>query len=174
MNSLMKRFGAGLMALVLVLSLFVGALPTNVHAANSNPYKRHDYSAVLSDQALDYYTGNYTWEKLSVLEGDEDCLDLSSPMFTALHALMTNTMTNDVSYDSLTSYWDETDGNILFYSDEVSSSYNREHVWPKSHASFHEKNGGCDLHHLRPTNTTINSTRNNYIMGNVKDEYSDC
>ena len=33
MNTLMKRFGAGLMALVLVLSLFVGVLPTDTYAA---------------------------------------------------------------------------------------------------------------------------------------------
>ena len=26
----------------------------------------------------------------------------------------------------------------------------REHVWPKSRASFMQQNGGSDLHHLRP------------------------
>ena len=89
MNSLMKRFGAGLMALILVLSLFVGALPTDVFAATANPYARDDYSVVLSDQALDYYSGNYSWERLSALEGgDEDCLDQDNPMFEALHTLM--------------------------------------------------------------------------------------
>ena len=102
MNSLMKRFGAGLMALVLVLSLFVGALPTDVFAATGqytyNTGTRHDYSTVLSEQALEYYTGDYTWEALSALKGgDENCLETDNPMFKALHTLMDDTMTQSVS-----------------------------------------------------------------------------
>lgn len=36
------------------------------------------------------------------------------------------------------------------------SYFNREHVWPKSHASFYQENGGADRHHLRPVSATIN------------------
>lgn len=40
--------------------------------------------------------------------------------------------------------------------------WNREHVWAKSHGDFGTNPGpGTDLHHLRPADASINSTRNN-------------
>lgn len=40
--------------------------------------------------------------------------------------------------------------------------WNREHVWAKSHGDFGETTGpGTDVHHLRPTDVTVNSTRGN-------------
>ncbi|MEU9015849.1 endonuclease [Streptomyces sp. NPDC048479] len=40
--------------------------------------------------------------------------------------------------------------------------WNREHVWAKSHGDFGTDVGpGTDIHHLRPTDVTVNSTRGN-------------
>ncbi|WP_139981097.1 endonuclease I family protein [Nocardioides litoris] len=40
--------------------------------------------------------------------------------------------------------------------------WNREHVWAQSHGSFGTTPGpGTDLHHLRPTDVTVNSARGN-------------
>ncbi len=40
--------------------------------------------------------------------------------------------------------------------------WNREHVWPQSHGNFGTSTGpGTDLHHLRPEDVTVNSTRGN-------------
>jgi endonuclease I len=40
--------------------------------------------------------------------------------------------------------------------------WNREHVWAKSHGDFGTSRGpGTDIHHLRPTDVTVNSTRGN-------------
>ncbi len=40
--------------------------------------------------------------------------------------------------------------------------WNREHVWAKSHGDFGTTMGaGTDLHHLRPADESVNSTRNN-------------
>lgn len=40
--------------------------------------------------------------------------------------------------------------------------WNREHVWAKSHGDFGTSMGpGTDLHHLRPTDVSVNSTRGN-------------
>ncbi len=40
--------------------------------------------------------------------------------------------------------------------------WNREHVWAKSHGDFGTANGpGTDVHHLRPEDVTVNSTRGN-------------
>ena len=168
MKNAFKRISAGLLALMLVLSLFVGALPAKVSAATGtltyNTGTRHDYNSVLSDQAKAYYTGNNTWEKLSVLQGSNgSCTDMNTPMFKALHNLMSSTMTNSVSYSSMPDYWKYTDASggsntyILFYKDVMGpdSTMNREHVWPNSHGTFDKTQGGCDLHHLRPTDNTI-------------------
>ncbi|OAB88456.1 ribonuclease [Janibacter melonis] len=41
-------------------------------------------------------------------------------------------------------------------------NWNREHVWAKSHGDFGTTAGpGTDLHHLRPTDVTVNSARGN-------------
>lgn len=46
-------------------------------------------------------------------------------------------------------------------------NWNREHVWAKSHGDFGTSNGpGTDLHHLRPTDVTVNSARGNLDFDN--------
>lgn len=183
MTHFAKRITSVMLAILLVLSIVVGTLPTIASAKTgtlvSNTGTRHETCTSLSSQAQAYYTGDYSWENLSSMTGgNENCLDTDNELFEALHTLMSSTMTNSVSYSSLPTYWAKTDAtngsstNVFFYSDVVSTdSLNREHVWPKSHASFKKNNGGSDLHHLRPTNSGVNSSRGNLIMGNVKDEY---
>ncbi|HCA86123.1 MAG TPA: ribonuclease [Streptomyces sp.] len=70
---------------------------------------------------------------------------------------------------------DEDPGNpanvVLLYSGRSQSKadnggdpdqWNREHVWAKSHGDFGTETGpGTDIHHLRPTDVTVNSTRGN-------------
>ncbi len=42
------------------------------------------------------------------------------------------------------------------------NDFNREHVWAKSHGDFGNNMGpGTDLHHLRPTDASVNSSRGN-------------
>ncbi|WDZ87080.1 endonuclease [Micromonospora cathayae] len=42
------------------------------------------------------------------------------------------------------------------------NDWNREHVWAKSHGDFGTSTGpGTDVHHLRPEDVTVNSTRGN-------------
>lgn len=45
--------------------------------------------------------------------------------------------------------------------------WNREHVWAKSHGDFGTRLGaGTDLHHIRPADVTVNSSRNNKNFDN--------
>ncbi|XAS68533.1 endonuclease [Micrococcaceae bacterium Sec5.7] len=49
--------------------------------------------------------------------------------------------------------------------------WNREHVWAKSHGGFGTATGpGTDVHHLRPTDVTVNSDRGNkdFDMGGTQ------
>ncbi len=48
------------------------------------------------------------------------------------------------------------------------SGWNREHVWAKSRGNFGTAQGpGTDVHHLRPSNISVNSARGNRWFGNA-------
>ncbi|MBC8527523.1 MAG: endonuclease [Candidatus Cloacimonetes bacterium] len=54
------------------------------------------------------------------------------------------------------------------------SDWNREHVWAKSHGNFGTSPGpGTDVHHIRPTDVTVNSRRGNLDFDNGGTEYID-
>ncbi|NHA00049.1 ribonuclease [Nocardioides sp. W3-2-3] len=53
--------------------------------------------------------------------------------------------------------------------------WNREHTWPQSHGDFGTSNGpGTDLHHLRPEDVTVNSTRGNKDFDNGGSAVANC
>ncbi|MDR7071482.1 endonuclease [Fictibacillus barbaricus] len=54
------------------------------------------------------------------------------------------------------------------------NDWNREHVWAKSHGNFGTAMGpGTDLHHLRPTDASVNSSRGNLDFDNGGTEDSE-
>ncbi|MFR9675385.1 endonuclease I family protein [Streptomyces sp. TR06-5] len=65
---------------------------------------------------------------------------------------------------------------VLLYSGQTRSAsqhggnqddWNREHVWAKSHGDFGTSTGpGTDIHHLRPTDVTVNGARGNKDFDN--------
>lgn len=95
---------------------------------------------------------------------------------TALHTIIKTQ--SKVTYDGVWNALKVTDQDpansnnvILVYSGRSQSKstngggvndWNREHVWAKSHGDFGTATGpGTDLHHLRPEDVTVNSTRGN-------------
>ena len=59
---------------------------------------------------------------------------------------------------------------------DTRGGYNREHCWCQSNSvnndgqqMWGEKGGGADMHHLRPVETRLNSTRNNHPYGEISD-----
>ncbi|WP_406832857.1 endonuclease [Pedococcus sp. KACC 23699] len=53
--------------------------------------------------------------------------------------------------------------------------WNREHVWAKSHGDFGTANGpGTDVHHLRPEDVSVNSTRGNLDFDNGGSSVAQC
>ena len=172
-------------ALALLISILPG-LALNADAAGEAEYTntgtRHVIAEELSAKAIAYYTGSNTMEVFETLQGvdtDNSVEAAGGELFLALQNLMYSTLTNTVSYSSLTKYWKYTDASsgssdaILFYSDIYETGYNREHVWPKSQGNFYESGAGSDLQHLRPTNPTVNSTRSHYTMGYVRGVLTD-
>jgi len=70
-------------------------------------------------------------------------------------------------------YTGRSQAKIMNSGDTTSSDnnlWNREHVWAKSHGDFGTNMGpGTDLHHLRPADESVNSTRNNLDFDNGGD-----
>lgn len=97
-----------------------------------------------------------------------------------------NSIVSDQTKLSYSAVWDalkETDedpsnsGNVILLYSGVSRSksanggntgdWNREHVWAKSHGDFGTSTGpGTDIHHLRPSDVQVNSTRGNKDFDN--------
>lgn len=118
--------------------------------------KRNNYQAIktMTYTASETYTGTY-YESVENLSG--------TSLLTGLHNLMDNTHTTYISYNSLKSHFAKSDDNIDIYTGKKISNLNREHIWPKSLSNnvFKEEYAGSDLHHLRPSDATINSMRSN-------------
>ena len=184
MKTILRRTAVLLLVLAMVLSM----LPSVFAAAGSKIYNegiRDQACTALSAQANAYYTGSYTYEKLSALSGASETASSydatqNNPLYDALYELMSTTQTDYYSYNSLSTDFAYTDSVAGASEGEMSdiwggrldtwngSYFNREHVWPKSRASFYQINGGADRHHLRPASAYINTKVHiNYPYGNT-------
>ena len=176
----MKKRLLSLGAIILTLCLVLTSLlPLVAVAAPSTGYSKVSNSGIRDElctsldgtSAGSYYTGSYTYEKLSSLSG--------AALRTSLGDLMTDTHAKNSSYDDCHYMANNTDceDNDTTHLTTIYSSYsatqdewgewNREHVWPKSLGGFGESKAGADLHHIRPSEMVINSFRNNNKYGNV-------
>ena len=99
-------------------------------------------------------------------------------LLEGLASLSRTKHTTETSYGSLPDYFKTTDkdpnksGSVLdFYSKISTTSFNREHVWPKSLSgnAYENNKAGADVHHIRPTISSINSSRNNSLYGELND-----
>lgn len=68
---------------------------------------------------------------------------------------------------------------ILFYtgqsivkSQDLNNDWNREHLWPQSLGWFTTSGAGSDLHHIRPCNISVNSSRGNTKYGTGSSYYN--
>ena len=196
-----KRTGTAKRAATFVLALLVGLTGALIFsprsfaaaplpAANDEP--RHTVCRALSAQAQAYYTGKYSRDALSALSGAADASDSAAAMrdnalFDALHDLMTQTHAFYTTYSgykegSLAYYWASTDSSagsdtyVMFYSDfspaDEGVKLNREHIWPKSRASYATSFGGADLHHLRPSAESVNKIKSDHQFGYVNGTYA--
>lgn len=175
----MKKITIALLAAILLLSLasraFAGEEAVLVYSSEANSGVRHEVCTTLDGTTADtYYTGDYTFDTLSGLSGDE--------LLKSLRQLMTSTHTYKTSYDECRDLAVKTDCEngsgdtiTLLYSSYVTNwqgyinntkkGWNREHVWPKSLGGFNTSGAGSDLHHIRPSDSSLNGTRGNDFYG---------
>ena len=177
----MKKLSARVLSFLMVLAILASVLACMSAVSAAPKYNNGKFGVVckaLSAQAKAYYTGSYTYEKLSAQFG--------STLKSSISALVTKDR-HTGNYNSLKTnfaYTDAVNGSSsklrLFYCGVTSSSewvgdtnFNREHMWPDS------KGGSAaegDLHSMRPTDKGLNSARSNYPYGEVTNgtpKYSD-
>jgi|GEM_PF-2009858 len=169
MKNIFKRSLSVIMTLAVLLSLLVCAASVSAASISYNNGKREVLCTSLSADAKSYYTGNYTYEKLSALS--------ASSLRTTLRTLI-NSDRDTVGYGGLRDYMKYTDAYqgstsklVLFYCNGTTNSawdsaktWNREHMWPDSLGGSAMEG---DLHAMRPTDPNINSTRGNLRYGEV-------
>ena len=135
-------------------------VPPSSEAPNSEP--KNPYYTSISDMAI------------------------GSTLQTSLKTLITSTHKTETTYDRLSSVFSKSDadpkksGNVIWFYSGTSVKFsgfggsngatNREHVWPKDGGkAFPEKSkAGSDAHHLRPTETQLNSIRGSKSFGVVE------
>ena len=186
-NHTFRRASALFLALILVFSALTVAVFSASDLPEANSKARHALCTELSDAAKAYYAGEYSYDNLLTLDGADDISDSAAAardneLYSALNALMTDTHSYFTSYSgykkgSLAYYWVSTDAvsgsatYVMFYSDIMADAegvkLNREHIWPKSRASYNTKYGGADLHHLRPSVDSVNSAKSDHAFGFV-------
>ena len=164
-------------ALFLAIVVVICAVPSvSSQAAGQLTYSKTSNSGLRDEictslegtSASSYYTGSNVYDTLSEKS--------SSEILSALRSLMISTHTKTTSYNDCKSYAEETDGErngtklvtlYTSYTTSYTSAINREHVWPKSLGGYETSGPGADLHHIRPSDTKLNSTRNNNKYGEV-------
>lgn len=175
MKQRIQKFSAVLIAVLMLFAFLpqvsVSADQPYVYSTRYNSGTRDEVCTTLEGTgASAYYTGNYTYDALSDLS--------ASALLSTLRKLMTDTHSNKTSYDDCKKYSKQTDcenenGQVLLLYSSVTTGmstwgqWNREHVWPKNLGGFKTSGAGSDLHHIRPSDQYINSTRSNLKYGNV-------
>ncbi len=176
----MKRIFAILLCVCLVLSLSLTATAQEKqhdYSTTANSGIRHEVcTTLLGTRADDYYTGAYTYEKLSAMTDTQ--------LLSTLRKLMTDTHKKKSSYSDCRDMAVKTDCengdgtsiSLIYtsysatrkdYINDRKGGWNREHVWPKSLGGFDNSGAGADLHHIRPSDEGVNGRRGNKLYGEV-------
>ncbi|MBQ9783893.1 MAG: endonuclease [Clostridia bacterium] len=173
MKHFKERFTSMLLILILLAGLIVPvhASETRAVATYSTEYnsgERGEVCTTLDGTSAGSYYQGYGYDDLSALS--------ESALFDALQSLMRSTHTTISSYDDCHYMADRTDcenenGSVLLlYTSYVATmsqwnGWNREHVWPQSLGGNTTSGGGADLHHIRPSDAGVNSSRGNKKYG---------
>ncbi len=177
----MKRVKRLLAILLLIFVVAASVVPVSAasgpltYSTESNSGERDELCTTLDGTNVNnYYKGSYTSETLFSQSG--------TTLYNTLNQLMVSTHKKNSSYNdcrdmSVDTDCENNDGRVhlLYSSYSVTrsdfggsgSTWNREHVWPKSLGGYDQEGPGADLHHIRPTDATINSKRGNKRYGEV-------
>ena len=169
----MKRIILIVTVMCTVCTAMFAAIGVDMQAHMGTKEAQEAYNTYINKQST-YYTGTYSYSTLSALSGND--------LFGALNTLMGNTSrigNSSFSYNSLRSEYKNVDkdlnrsGYIIGYYNGASFSgvwdsgatWNREHTWPQSNGANKSIPMGHDMQSVRPTHTSVNSSRGNDAYG---------
>lgn len=162
------------LAILCVLCLIVRAeIGVDMQSHMGTTEAQEAYTTYVNKQTA-YYTGTYSYANLQALSGND--------LFGALNTLMGNTSRiggSNFSYNSLRDEYVNVDrdlnrsGYIIGYYNGTSfegewdsgRTWNREHTWPQSKGADKSIPMGHDMQSVRPTQTSVNSSRGNDAYG---------
>jgi endonuclease I len=183
MRNLSKSAIAFLLSFVFIISAFLPVTAVESRASAGQPAKyssqynsgQRDVVCTTLDgtSADDYYTGSYEYDVLDDYSGNT--------LYNMLQTLMRSTHTYKSTYDDCHYKANRTDCEnengsennlLLIYTSYTATQspwngWKREHVWPKSLGGDSTTGGGADLHHIRPSDASVNSSRGNKRYGNA-------
>ena len=169
----MKRIILIVTVMCTVCTAMFAAIGVDMQAHMGTKEAQEAYNTYINKQSA-YYTGTYSYSTLSALSGND--------LFGALNTLMGNTSrigNSSFSYNSLRDQYKNVDkdlnrsGYIIGYYNGASFSgvwdsgktWNREHTWPQSKGADKSIPMGHDMQSVRPTHTSVNSSRGNDAYG---------
>ncbi len=157
-----------LLVITVITSLATGGIPSGYYddaTGKSGNELKAALHKIVSNHTKYPYTSTSTdvWDLLKIT--DEDPNDTSKVI------LLYTGRSQDKDYLDHGASWDYTqyDGGNGTYGE----AWNREHVWAKSHGFPDDSDTAyTDIHHLRPADRTVNSSRNNkeFDEGGVADD----
>ena len=172
MKNLKRIIPAVLLILVLVASSFVPSYASEAksitYSKEYNSGQRNVVCNTLDGTSAASYYKNYSYDDLSKQS--------STQLFSTLQTLMRNTHSKTSSYNDCHILADKTDcqnedGSVSLIYTSYSATmgqwngWNREHVWPQSLGGGNTRGGGADLHHIRPSDASVNTSRGNKKYG---------
>ena len=172
MKRYIKNVVAALLAMVMIISVYIPVIAVGQPSQYSTEYNSGERDVICTTldgtSADDYYTGSNEYDVLSEKSTTE--------IFSALRNLMRSTHSytssySDCHYKANRTDCENGDGKVSLiytnYSATMSqwNGWNREHVWPQSLGGGNTSGGGADLHHIRPSDAVVNSTRGNKKYG---------
>ena len=156
------------------VDVYAAAGQPSKYSTQYNSGQRNVVATTLNGTSADaYYNGIYEYDVLSEKSASE--------IKSSLTTLMKNTHTYISSYDDCHYKANRTDCenengssnklSLIYTSYTATQSqwngWNREHVWPKSLGGDTTTGGGADMHHIRPSDASVNSSRGNKKYGNT-------
>lgn len=122
---------------------------------------------------LETYKGETLWTELHSITVPVTLTSYNDLRYdTGVEGSIGGNPTVDYASNDKTKVIDFYTGAIISNEWDPNDNWNREHVWCQSHGWWGEvtgskRNGGSDLHHLRPELKSINSSRNNSLYGEL-------
>lgn len=163
----MKKRIIAIISLSIVAALCLGLAPVVCAQQNANAATVPAYSGT-------YYKGITATSGDALLGQLHDLIVTTHNYYTSYSDCKTKSILSDPGSKSGTVLEFYTHDDITETKWDVSGGWNREHVWPKSlsnnlwkDVSSGTRNGGTDLHHIRPSEKDLNNARGNCLYGEV-------